>query len=100
MAAAVPRWSAAAGPIWAVSGGVLRIKMYEVVSWLYGEDVVKVWGRSENFCVFPATPAAVARWSVVVPVEREREIFARGKEINRRGSGRYIEKRGEIFVEN
>ena len=77
--AAFPRPSAAMGPIWGVSGGFLRTETYEVVSWLYGEDVVKVWGRSEDFCVFPATPAAVARWSVVVPVEREREIFAREK---------------------
>ena len=69
--AAVPRPSATMAPIWVVSGGVLRTETYEVVSWLYGEDVVEVWGRSENVCVFPATPAAAARWSVVVPVERE-----------------------------
>ena len=74
--AAVPRWRRRR-PNWAVSGGVLRTETYEVVSWLYEEDVVKVWGRSENVHVFPATPAVAARWSEVVPVEREREIFAR-----------------------
>ena len=79
--AAVPRQSATTAPISGVSGGVLRTETYEVVSWLYGEAVVEVWGRSESVCVFPATPAAAARWSVVVPVEREREIFAREKEI-------------------
>ncbi|KAL4582938.1 hypothetical protein LXL04_007500 [Taraxacum kok-saghyz] len=42
--------------------------MYEVVSWLYGEDVVEVWGRSENVRVFPATSTVVARWSPAATV--------------------------------
>ena len=71
-AAAVPRPAVTMTPIWGVSGGVLRTETYVVVSWLYGEAVVEVWGRSENIRVFPATPAAAARWSVVVPGERER----------------------------
>ena len=69
------------------SATVLRTETYEVVSWLYGEDVVEVWGRSENVCVFPATPAAAARWSAVVPVEREGE-----RDLREREWGRY---RGE-----
>ena len=69
--------------------------MYEVVSWLYGEDVVEVWGRSENFRVFPATPAA-ARWSVVVPVEREREILCEGeRDLREREWERYREQKKE-----
>ena len=55
--------------IWGVSGGVLRTETYEVVSWLYGEGVVEVWGRSEDVRVFPATPTVAARWSAVVPGE-------------------------------
>jgi hypothetical protein len=83
-------------PIWGVSGGVFRTKMYEVVSWLYGEDVVEVWGRSENFRVFPATPAAAARWSVVVPVEREREILCEGEnDLREREWERYREQKKE-----
>ncbi|KAL4562185.1 hypothetical protein LXL04_034381 [Taraxacum kok-saghyz] len=58
----VSRPSATVTPIWAVSGGVLRTETCVVVSWMYGEDVVKVWERSEVVCVFPATPAAAARW--------------------------------------
>ena len=68
--AAVPRQSATTAPISGVSGGVLRTETYVVVSWLYGEAVVEVWGRSENICVFPATPAVAARWSAVVPNEQ------------------------------
>ncbi|KAL4562014.1 hypothetical protein LXL04_034202 [Taraxacum kok-saghyz] len=41
---------------------------FGVVSWLYGEAVVEVWGRSENVRVFPAV---AARWSAVVPDEQE-----------------------------
>ena len=59
---AVPRLAATAAPIWGGSGDVFRAEMYEVVSWLYGEDVVEVWGRSEIVRVFPAPPAAAARW--------------------------------------
>ena len=51
-AAAVPRPAATVAAIWGVSAGVLRTETYEVVSWLYGEAVVKVWGRSENIFDF------------------------------------------------
>ena len=68
--AAVPRPAVTSAAIWAVSGEIFRTEMYKVVSWLYGEAVVEIWGRSENVRVFPATPAVAARWSAVVPDEQ------------------------------